>query len=127
MPAREILERIAASCRSSRSSRTTAARSRERWRYRDGAGEIGVIASVTQPFCGDCTRARLTTEGALVTCLFAAGGRDLKAPLRAGASDDELLELMTGTWRRRADRYSEERANLPLRATRRIEMYQVGG
>jgi cyclic pyranopterin phosphate synthase len=98
-----------------------------RWRYRDGAGEIGVIASVTQPFCGDCTRARLTAEGALVTCLFAAGGRDLKGPLRGGASDEELLARMSGTWRGRADRYSEERARLPLRAPRRIEMYQVGG
>jgi cyclic pyranopterin phosphate synthase len=98
-----------------------------RWRYRDGAGEIGVIASVTQPFCGDCSRARLTAEGQLVTCLFAAAGRDLKAPLRAGASDAELLEQITGTWRRRADRYSEERARTPLRARRRVEMYQVGG
>jgi cyclic pyranopterin phosphate synthase len=98
-----------------------------RWRYRDGAGEIGVIASVTQPFCGDCTRARLTAEGAFVTCLFAAGGRDLKGPLRSGASDEELLARMTGTWRGRADRYSEERAHVPLRTPRRIEMYQVGG
>ena len=99
----------------------------QRWRYRDGSGEIGVIASVTQPFCGDCTRARLTAEGAFVTCLFAAGGRDLKGPLRGGASDEELLERMAGVWRRRADRYSEERARLPLHAPRRIEMYQVGG
>jgi cyclic pyranopterin phosphate synthase len=98
-----------------------------RWRYRDGTGEIGVIASVTQPFCGDCTRARLTAEGAFVTCLFAAGGRDLKGPLRRGDSDQQLLELMTGVWRRRSDRYSEERARLPLRTLRRIEMYQVGG
>jgi len=99
----------------------------KRWRYRDGSGEIGVIASVSQPFCGDCTRARLTAEGAFVTCLFAAGGRDLKGPLRSGASDEALLELIAGTWRRRADRYSEERARIPLRAPRRIEMYQVGG
>ena len=99
----------------------------QRWRYRDGSGEIGVIASVTQPFCGDCTRARLTADGSLVTCLFAASGRDLKGPLRAGASDDELRERIAGSWRRRADRYSEERAQIPLRAPRRIEMYQVGG
>jgi cyclic pyranopterin phosphate synthase len=98
----------------------------KRWRYRDGAGEIGVIASVTQPFCGDCTRARLTAEGQLVTCLFAAGGRDLKGPLRDGASDAELREVIVGTWRRRVDRYSEERARTPARA-RRVEMYQVGG
>ena len=99
----------------------------QRWRYRDGAGEIGVIASVTQPFCGDCTRARLTAEGQLVTCLFAAAGRDLKAPLRAGASDAELMDHVRGTWQRRADRYSEERARTPARAGGRVEMYQVGG
>jgi cyclic pyranopterin phosphate synthase len=98
-----------------------------RWRYRDGGGEIGVIASVTQPFCGDCTRARLTAEGAFVTCLFAAGGRDLKGPLRAGASDEELLARMAGTWRSRADRYSEQRAERQRSTPRRIEMYQVGG
>jgi len=98
-----------------------------RWRYRDGGGEIGVIASVTQPFCGDCTRARLTAEGALVTCLFAAGGRDLKGPLRAGATDEELLARMAGTWRARADRYSEQRAQRQRSTPRRIEMYQVGG
>ena len=92
-----------------------------RWRYRDGAGEIGVIASVTQPFCGDCTRARLTIEGKLVTCLFAAGGGDLRGPLRAGASDDELRELIARRLARRTDRYSEERANpaAPRRAPHR--------
>ncbi len=99
----------------------------KRWRYCDGGGEIGIISSVTQPFCGDCTRARLTAEGQLVTCLFAAAGRDLKRPLRAGASDAELLEEIAWSWRRRADRYSEERAHAPLRARRRVEMYQVGG
>ncbi len=98
-----------------------------RWRYRDGSGEIGVIASVTAPFCGDCTRARLTADGSFVTCLFAAAGRDLKAPLRSGASEAELLALMTGVWQRRADRYSEERASRERSSPRRIEMYQVGG
>jgi cyclic pyranopterin phosphate synthase len=127
VPAREIVERIDAELPLEPAEENYRGEVARRWRYRDGAGEIGVIASVTQPFCGDCTRARLTAEGSFVTCLFAAGGRDLKTPLRAGASDDELLELMTGTWRRRADRYSEERAHTPLRAARRIEMYQVGG
>jgi len=98
-----------------------------RWRYRDGSGEIGVIASVSQPFCGDCTRARLTADGSLVTCLFAAGGTDLKGPLRSGASDEALLDRIAGTWRRRADRYSEERARLARPTAQRIEMYQVGG
>jgi GTP 3',8-cyclase len=101
-----------------------------RWRYTDGGGEIGVIASVTQPFCSDCTRARLTADGSLVTCLFAKAGRDLKGPLRAGASDEALLEEIAGVWRLRADRYSEERtAQTEPSAPRpgRIEMYQVGG
>jgi cyclic pyranopterin phosphate synthase len=100
-----------------------------RWRYRDGSGEIGIIASVSQPFCGDCTRARLTTEGRLVTCLFAAGGTDLRGPLRDGAGDDQLTDFIASVWSRRADRYSELRSaatHLPG-ARRRIEMYQVGG
>jgi cyclic pyranopterin phosphate synthase len=100
----------------------------KRWRYVDGAGEIGVIASVTQPFCGDCTRARLSAEGSLVTCLFATTGRDLKSPLRAGASDAELRELVAGTWRVRRDRYSEERTELAgQRGGSRIEMFKLGG
>jgi cyclic pyranopterin phosphate synthase len=99
----------------------------ERWGYRDGSGEIGVIASVTQPFCRGCTRARLTIEGKLVTCLFAAGGRDLRGPLRAGASDAELRYLVAGTWERRSDRYSEERAERAGTRPERLEMYQIGG
>jgi cyclic pyranopterin phosphate synthase len=104
----------------------------QRYRYRDGAGEIGVISSVTQPFCGDCTRARLSPEGRLVTCLFAATGRDLKTPLRSGASDDEIRALVAGTWRARGDRYSEERAEKLVAARvlepqRKIEMFRIGG
>ncbi|HKI97976.1 MAG TPA: GTP 3',8-cyclase MoaA [bacterium] len=100
----------------------------ERYRYRDGQGEIGVISSITQPFCGDCSRGRLTTDGRLVTCLFAAGGRNLRDPMRAGASDEELLGLIVDTWGRRKDRYSEERTeNTPMRPRRKIEMYQIGG
>jgi cyclic pyranopterin phosphate synthase len=103
-----------------------------RYRYRDGAGEIGIIASVSEPFCGDCTRARLTIEGKLVTCLFAAKGTDLRTPLRSGASDDELRDLIEGIWMRRKDRYSEERAELtasgdPSTRKAKIEMYQIGG
>jgi cyclic pyranopterin phosphate synthase len=78
-----------------------------RFRYRDGAGEIGVIASVTQPFCGGCSRARLSAEGRLHTCLFALKGHDLRAPLRLGAADEELAELIRGIWGKRTDRYSE--------------------
>lgn len=102
----------------------------ERWRYADGAGEIGIIASVTRPFCGDCTRARLTTDGQLVTCLFASGGASLRDPLRAGESDEQLRVRIENVWRGRADRYSElrsEATNLPARARGRIEMYQIGG
>jgi cyclic pyranopterin phosphate synthase len=97
-----------------------------RWRYADGAGEIGVVASVTQPFCGGCSRARLSAEGRLYTCLFAARGHDLRAPLRLGASDDELIEQLRSIWTRRTDRYSElrtaETAALP-----KVEMSYIGG
>jgi len=102
----------------------------KRWRYRDGSGEIGIIASVSQPFCRDCSRARLTTDGQLVTCLFASTGTDLRAPLREGASDDELRALIERVWTARADRYSELRAGLSgddAEANERIEMYQIGG
>jgi cyclic pyranopterin phosphate synthase len=98
----------------------------KRWRYRDGKGEFGVIASVTQPFCGDCTRTRLSAEGKLFTCLFAVRGHDLRALLRAGATDEELETAVSGVWRGRADRYSELRsqatADLP-----RVEMSYIGG
>ena len=97
-----------------------------RWRYLDGAGEIGVVASVTQPFCGGCSRARLSAEGRLYTCLFAARGHDLRAPLRLGVSDDELVELLRSIWTHRTDRYSElrtaETASLP-----KVEMSYIGG
>jgi cyclic pyranopterin phosphate synthase len=97
-----------------------------RWRYLDGTGEIGVIASVTQPFCGGCSRARLSAEGRLYTCLFGARGHDLRAPLRLGASDEELTEQLRSIWARRTDRYSElrtaETASLP-----KVEMSYIGG
>ncbi|MGH3046498.1 MAG: GTP 3',8-cyclase MoaA, partial [Gaiellaceae bacterium] len=97
-----------------------------RYRYRDGAGEIGLIASVTQPFCRDCTRARISADGTLYTCLFASGGHDLRAPLRDGATDEELAATIDGIWGRRADRYSEIRsAETPARP--RVEMSYIGG
>jgi GTP 3',8-cyclase len=103
----------------------------QRFRYRDGGGEIGVIASVSRPFCGDCRRARLSADGKLLTCLFAQTGSDLKGPLRRGATDAELGERVRSVWRARQDRYSELRAELapnPNAAPRRrLEMYQVGG
>jgi cyclic pyranopterin phosphate synthase len=97
-----------------------------RWRYRDGTGEIGVITSVTQPFCGDCTRARLSADGALYTCLFATQGTDLRALLRSEASDDVIAAALGGVWGRRADRYSELRT-AETRGMPRIEMSYIGG
>jgi len=99
-----------------------------RFRYRDGDGEIGLITSVSNPFCAECTRARLTTDGQLVTCLFASAGSDLRAPLRSGASDDELSEQIRSIWTGRRDRYSEERTEqLGAHRPQRVEMYQIGG
>jgi cyclic pyranopterin phosphate synthase len=100
----------------------------ERYAYLDGAGEIGFISSVSQPFCGDCTRARLSSDGVFYTCLFATRGVDLRAPLRDGASDAELLQLVRTTWQRREDRYSELRRLPPGELKpRKIEMYYIGG
>jgi cyclic pyranopterin phosphate synthase len=100
-----------------------------RYRYRDGAGEIGVIASVTQPFCRGCTRARLSPEGRLYTCLFADAGHDLRGPLRAGASDQALREQVAAIWTRRTDRYSELRTRQARRktVTPKVEMSHIGG
>jgi cyclic pyranopterin phosphate synthase len=98
-----------------------------RYRYRDGGGEIGVIASVTEPFCGDCSRLRLAADGQLYTCLFATTGSDLRGPMRAGASDAELLELLRTIWSARADRYSEQRPQLLARPKRKLEMSYLGG
>lgn len=100
-----------------------------RYRYLDGEGEVGVISSVSEPFCGDCTRSRLSTDGAIYTCLFAANGVSLRDPMRAGASDDELKDLISQIWAARTDRYSQERAELSGldNAPKKIEMYQIGG
>jgi cyclic pyranopterin phosphate synthase len=97
-----------------------------RWRYRDGSGEVGVISSVTQPFCGDCTRARLSAEGRLYTCLFSAAGTDLRAPLRSGATDEDLRTLLRGVWGARTDRYSELRTEATSHLPR-VEMFALGG
>jgi cyclic pyranopterin phosphate synthase len=97
-----------------------------RWRYRDGSGEVGVIASVTQPFCGDCTRARLSAEGKVYTCLFAVRGTDLRALVRGGASDDDLGEAVRGIWSARVDRYSELRS-AATNGLQKVEMSYIGG
>jgi cyclic pyranopterin phosphate synthase len=98
----------------------------ERWRWADGSGEIGIITSVTQPFCGSCTRARLAANGQLYLCLFAGTGHDLRALLRRGASDEDVLEVLTRIWSARTDRYSEERS-AATPGLRKVEMRHIGG
>ena len=133
VPGREIIERIGAELPLEPAEPNYRGEVAQRWRYVDGEGEIGVITSVTQPFCGDCTRARLSAEGSLYTCLFAAQGLDLRATLRGGASDDELTALIRGVWGRREDRYSEIRTADTAAGVggggpgRRIEMSYIGG
>ncbi len=126
VPAAEIVERIGAVWPLEPVAPARPDETSRRWRYRDGAGEIGVIASVTEPFCGGCSRARLSAEGQLFTCLFAVKGHDLRAPLRAGASDEELAAAIRAVWTPRTDRYSELRtadtAGLP-----KVEMSYIGG
>ncbi|MEP0804370.1 MAG: GTP 3',8-cyclase MoaA [Chloroflexota bacterium] len=98
----------------------------ERWRYKDGSGEIGVIASVTQPFCRDCNRARLSAEGKIYTCLFGIKGHDVKSLLRGGASDEEISQFIAHVWGRRSDRYSEIRSENTV-ALPKVEMSHIGG
>jgi cyclic pyranopterin phosphate synthase len=98
----------------------------ERWRYQDGSGEIGVIASVTQAFCSTCTRARLTAEGKLFTCLFGIKGFDLRELTRAGASDDEISQAIARVWSKRTDRYSEIRSEKTI-SLPKVEMSHIGG
>ncbi len=98
-----------------------------RWSYLDGRGEIGVIASVTQPFCGDCTRLRISAEGKLYTCLFAVRGHDLRALIRSGASDEELGARLAEIWKVRGDRYSELRSEATAAGAPRVEMSYIGG
>jgi cyclic pyranopterin phosphate synthase len=97
-----------------------------RWRYTDGQGEIGFISSVSQPFCGSCTRLRLSAEGSLYTCLFAGEGTDMRGPMRDGATDDDLAAIFTKVWENRDDRYSELRGGVPL-PTPKVEMSYIGG
>jgi cyclic pyranopterin phosphate synthase len=126
VPASEIVARIAAQWPLEPVVAAYGGEVAERWRYVDGAGELGIIASVSQPFCGTCTRARLSAVGELYTCLFAARGRDLRALLRGGANDDELDAAIGATWRQRADRYSELRSRNTT-ALPKVEMSYIGG
>ncbi len=126
VPARELVERIDAALPIEPLEPSYRGEVAKRWRYRDGEGEIGFITSVSTPFCGDCTRARISADGSLYTCLFAVAGTDLRGPLREGADDAALAALLTGVWSAREDRYSEIRSegteDLP-----RIEMSYIGG
>jgi GTP 3',8-cyclase len=103
------------------------------YEFVDGRGDIGVIASVTEPFCSSCTRARITADGKVVTCLFSAAGHDVKAMLRSGASDEEIIKLLSSIWIKRADRYSQERlealrdSSYDPKSHKKIEMISLGG
>jgi cyclic pyranopterin phosphate synthase len=126
VPGREIVEMIAREWPIEPAQPNYFGEVAERWRYLDGAGEIGVITSVTQPFCGSCTRARLSSDGEIFTCLFASHGFDIRGSLRSGASDDELAEIVANIWRARSDRYSEIRSS-ETRDVKRVEMFHIGG
>lgn len=125
VPAAEVLERIAAVHPLVPVEEPRSGQVAERWRYADGGGEVGIIASVTRPFCGDCVRARITATGELHTCLFSAVGHDLRSPLREGAGEDDLVALLGSLWSARDDRYSELRGTVPLGP--RPEMSYLGG
>ncbi|MGN8159847.1 GTP 3',8-cyclase MoaA [Salinisphaera sp. RV14] len=132
VPAREILETIRSRYALTRQPARQPGETANRWRYDDGAGEIGLIASVSMPFCGGCSRARLSAIGELYTCLFGVHGHDLRTPLRAGASDAEIAARLAGIWHARDDRYSEQRGEETARrrdgdADDRVEMSYIGG
>jgi cyclic pyranopterin phosphate synthase len=126
VPSAEIVRRISARWPLEAVGANYAGEVAERWRYVDGAGEIGVISSVTHAFCASCSRMRLSTEGSLYTCLFAQAGHDLKSLLRGGASDDDIRNEIAAVWQRRADRYSEIRTAETAKQ-RKVEMSYIGG
>ncbi len=130
VPSQEVRERIASEFPLRPLSPAAPGETAQRWAYADGSGEVGFISSVTQAFCGDCNRARLSTEGKLYLCLFASNGYDLRSPLREGASDAELASAIAHIWQGRGDRYSELRGTLPAdsgQGRRRVEMSYIGG
>jgi cyclic pyranopterin phosphate synthase len=126
VPASEIVARIGAEMPLAEADANYRGEVAERWAYADGSGEIGVIASVTQAFCRDCTRARLSTEGKLYTCLFASDGFDLREVIRSGGDDEALKRAVAAIWRQRGDRYSEIRTANTAR-TQKVEMSYIGG
>ena len=131
VPSAEVVRRVSAEFPLEEVEPNYAGETSERWRYRDGQGEIGVISSVTHAFCHSCTRARISTDGKLYTCLFATQGHDLRALLRGGCSDEQLATVMAHIWRARTDRYSEVRSaatkGLPVLDGKKIEMSYIGG
>jgi cyclic pyranopterin phosphate synthase len=134
VPKKEIIERIAARYPLAQVGREDGSAPSVDYRFEDGAGDIGVIASVTEPFCGDCTRARLTADGKIVTCLFSQTGHDIKSLLRGGASDAELKNKIVSIWQARTDRYSEERLEAmrsgkgyQAKEHKKLEMIVLGG
>jgi len=129
VPSKELAARIAQRWPLEPLDRNYRGEVAERYRFLDGKGEVGFISSVTQPFCGDCSRARLSSDGMVYTCLFATHGTNLRDILRSGASDDQLLELIRDTWLKRTDRYSEQRATLRQEhgEERKVEMFYIGG
>jgi len=127
VPSQELIERIDARWPLQAVPPKYAGEVATRYRFVDGAGEIGMISSISQPFCGNCTRARLSSEGRLYTCLFATRGTDLRSLLREGASDEAIVECLRDVWLRRGDRYSEERAERHGRRKHKIEMHYIGG
>jgi GTP 3',8-cyclase len=133
VPKKEIVEKIHARFPLKEIGRSQGSAPAVDYEFADGSGQVGVVASVTEPFCSTCNRARLTADGKLVTCLFSAAGHDLKARLRSGATDEELFEFIAGIWRRRDDRYSAERLEAMKSSAydpkthKKIEMITLGG
>jgi len=129
VPSRELVARIGARWPLTPRERNYRGEVAERYAFADGQGEVGFISSVSQPFCGDCSRVRLSSDGVVYTCLFATQGTSLRDALRGGASDEELLGRISALWQRRADRYSELRSSMPRGQDepRKVEMFYIGG
>jgi cyclic pyranopterin phosphate synthase len=129
IPSAEVVRRIQAEMPLEPVAANYTGETAARWRYADGSGEIGLISSVSQAFCSDCSRARLSTEGKLYTCLFATSGHDLRALLRDGRSDEEIASVVAQLWRARGDRYSELRTSQTdgLQRANKVEMSYIGG
>jgi cyclic pyranopterin phosphate synthase len=128
MPSAEVVQRLSAELPLVALEPSAPGETAERWAYADGSGEIGVISSVTQAFCHDCNRARLSTEGLVYLCLFASRGHDLRSLLRGGADDGQITQAIAGIWHNRSDRYSQLRgAGMLAPLEKRIEMSYIGG